>query len=194
MSEDLFEEAPGCAPDRALDGWDSEWDQDWASPRCRTRDDAKELIGAAVGVPARGTAGAGTAFGAAGLDAPPRWIPPRGWTGEGEVFAAGFLHRDRWDDVPAGAGFAAGGFMDDLAAGPLLAALISEATATSGLTQAAVAATGTTGASPPDSISAPAEPIAGAGSYAGLNTWAAMYGHSETADRECHWYARPTAS
>jgi hypothetical protein len=70
----------------------------------------------------------------AGPDAP-RLIPARGWTGEGEVFAAGFLHRDRWDDVPAGAGFAAGGFMDDLAAGPLLAALISEATAATSETQ-----------------------------------------------------------
>src|SRR5262249_55290795 len=62
----------------------------------------------------------------------PRWFPPQGWTGEGEVFAAGFLHRDRWTDGPTGAGFAAGGFMDDLPAGALLAALISEATETTG--------------------------------------------------------------
>ncbi len=54
---------------------------------------------------------------AGGRSETPRWIPPRGWTGEGEVFAAGFLHRDRYDDVPAGAGFAAGGFMDELPVG-----------------------------------------------------------------------------
>jgi hypothetical protein len=71
----------------------------------------------------------------------PRWTPPRGWSGEGEVFAAGFLHRDRWDDVLAGAGFAAGGFMDDLPAGPLLAALISEATAATEFMPATVTAT-----------------------------------------------------
>src|ERR1700733_7130439 len=49
--------------------------------------------------------------------------PPRrqGWTGDGEAWAAGFLHRDRYDDVPAGTGFASGGHLDLLAAGPLLA-------------------------------------------------------------------------
>ena len=86
----------------------------------------------------------------------PRWIPPRGWTGEGEVFAAGFLHRDRYDDVPAGSGFAAGGFMDELQAGPLLAALVSE------ITDATGAASTTGPAGPAGAISA-----AGATSAAG---------------------------
>ena len=149
-------------------------------------DDAEELVGAAVGgaagAPVSGAAGgavvgaaaaggavaiadAGT-VGGAGPDAA-RWIPARGWTGEGEVFAAGFLHRDRWDDVPAGAGFAAGGFMDDLAAGPLLATLISEATApTLSAHTAATTATRTTGSAHPAAGSASADPVATADSTA----------------------------
>jgi hypothetical protein len=45
---------------------------------------------------------------------------PAGWTGEGEAWPAGFLHRDR-DDVPSGTGFASGGHLDLLEGGPLLA-------------------------------------------------------------------------
>jgi hypothetical protein len=41
------------------------------------------------------------------------------WTGAGESIPAGFLHHDH--DVPSGAGFAAGGALDGLAPGPLLA-------------------------------------------------------------------------
>src|SRR5271165_902323 len=41
------------------------------------------------------------------------------WTGDGESIPAGFLHHDH--DGPAGAGFAAGGALDALAPGPLLA-------------------------------------------------------------------------
>ncbi len=126
MSEEFedfetFELEPFCDPDPALDVWDPEWDRDWEAPRDWAWEDAAtgdEELGATV------TAAAG----AADRDTP-RWIPPAGWTGAGEVFAAGFLHRDRYDDVPAGEGFASGGFMDELAAGPLLAALTSEATA-----------------------------------------------------------------
>src|SRR5580704_11766902 len=95
----------------------------------------------------------------------PRWIPPRGWTGEGEVFAAGFLHRDRYDDVPAGSGFAAGGFMDELPAGPLLAALVSELTDASGTVGVAGPAGATSAAGPAGAASA-AGP-AGAASAAG---------------------------
>ncbi len=186
MGEDLFEDAPCCAPDPELDGWDPDWDRDWEPPHRWADDDAEELVGAAVGgaagAPVSGAAGgavvgaaaaggavavadAGT-VGGAGPDAA-RWIPARGWTGEGEVFAAGFLHRDRWDDVPAGAGFAAGGFMDDLAAGPLLATLISEATApTLSAHTAATTATRTTGSAHPAAGSASADPVATADSTA----------------------------
>lgn len=159
MGKDIFEDVPCCAPDPAVDGWDPEWDRDGAPPHRWADDDAEELVGAAAG------SSAGAAAGGAGKDVP-RWVPARGWTGEGEVFAAGFLHRDRWDDVPAGAGFAAGGFMDDLAAGPLLAALISEATAPMNATQATAART--PGATPPAAPSAPVDPVAAAGRYAAL--------------------------
>jgi hypothetical protein len=48
--------------------------------------------------------------------------PP--WTGAGEVFAAGFLHHE---DGPRGAGFAAGGALDQMDAGPLLAWYVANA-------------------------------------------------------------------
>ena len=47
------------------------------------------------------------------------------WTGEGEAFAAGFLHHD---PGPAGCGFAAGGAADRAAPGPALAQLIAMVT------------------------------------------------------------------
>ena len=55
--------------------------------------------------------------------------PVAGWTGEGEAFAAGFLHRDLYEDVPFGVGFASGGLFDQLPAGPGLARLIANAMA-----------------------------------------------------------------
>jgi hypothetical protein len=179
MGEDFFEDVPCCVPDPALDGWDSEWDRDWQPPHRWAEDDAEELAGAAAAGTVRGAAVAGSSA-AAGSPVPagdpvpagsaelgaPRWIPARGWTGEGEVFAAGFLHRDRWDDVPAGAGFAAGGFMDDLAAGPLLAALISEATdpTTTSNSTGPADALGSSGRIPPGLTVS----NAGAGSYTRL--------------------------
>ena len=160
MGEDIFEDVPCCAPDPVADGWYPEWDRDWESPHRWAEADAEELVGAAAG--GATTAATQAIAGSAELGVP-RWIPARGWTGEGEVFAAGFLHRDRWDDVPAGAGFAAGGFMDDLAAGPLLAALISEATAPTKAAQ--TTATRTTGER---AQAAPTDAAAAAGSYAAL--------------------------
>jgi hypothetical protein len=53
---------------------------------------------------------------------------PAGWTGEGEVWAAGFLHRDRVDGVPRGEGFASGGPLDEMEAGALLALAADAAT------------------------------------------------------------------
>jgi hypothetical protein len=47
------------------------------------------------------------------------------WTGAGESIPAGFLHRDH--EGPAGAGFAAGGALDALVPGPLLAAAAAAA-------------------------------------------------------------------
>jgi hypothetical protein len=47
------------------------------------------------------------------------------WTGEGEAWAAGFLHHE---PGPSGRGFAAGGIADRAAAGPALAALIASVT------------------------------------------------------------------
>ncbi len=52
------------------------------------------------------------------------------WTGEGEAFAAGFLHHDL--DGVRGDGFASGGPSDLMVAGPVLAALLAEATAPAG--------------------------------------------------------------
>jgi hypothetical protein len=51
---------------------------------------------------------------------------PAPWTGEGEAFAAGFLHHD--PDGQFGMGFAAGGELDGLAPGPELAAALAAAT------------------------------------------------------------------
>jgi hypothetical protein len=53
---------------------------------------------------------------------------PASWTGEGEVWAAGFLHRDRVDGVPRGEGFASGGPLDEMEAGALLALATDSAT------------------------------------------------------------------
>ena len=55
-------------------------------------------------------------------DSPAGPLPP-GWTGAGEAFPAGFLHRVLYDDVPRGAGFASGGVLDEMEAGPVLALL-----------------------------------------------------------------------
>lgn len=49
--------------------------------------------------------------------------PP--WTGAGEAMAAGFLHHDK--SCPAGTGFAAGGVLDQLEPGPLLAQFLRAA-------------------------------------------------------------------
>jgi hypothetical protein len=49
------------------------------------------------------------------------------WTGEGEAFAAGFLHHDA--DGRYGIGFASGGELDVMAPGPELARLLAAATA-----------------------------------------------------------------
>ena len=46
------------------------------------------------------------------------------WTGDGEAMAAGFLHRT---DGPAGVGFAAGGVLDRLEPGPVLASFLADA-------------------------------------------------------------------
>jgi hypothetical protein len=48
------------------------------------------------------------------------------WTGDGEAFAAGFLHHDL--DGVRGDGFAAGGPLDLMTAGPMLAQLLAAAT------------------------------------------------------------------
>src|ERR1700729_1274024 len=160
MSEDIedvetFELEPFCDPDPALDVWDPEWDRDWEPPAdwawedAETGDDEAEVT-ESVGADERDT---------------PRWIPPAGWSGAGEVFAAGFLHRDRYDDVPAGAGFASGGFIDELAAGPLLAALTSAATAA----RTAVAVSGTRTAAGPS----------GTGTAAGVSQARTTAGPSE---------------
>lgn len=190
---DGLEPEPFCDPDPALDVWDPEWDRDREPPQDWAWEDAATGNEEEAGV---------TGASAAGDSGIPRWIPPAGWTGEGEVFAAGFLHRDRWDDVPAGAGFASGGFMDDLAAGPLLAALISEATdpaaatvpARAGLSRAggasaaararaaatATAAAGLTGAIGVAELAETAGPDGAAGGYTGL-------GESELIGVLCGW-------
>jgi hypothetical protein len=92
-------------PDPALDVWDPEWDSDWEPPQDWAAGQA----------------------GPAGEPAGPE-DEVHGWTGEGEAFAAGFLHRYRYDDMPRGTGFASGGLLDELEAGPPLAAQASKAT------------------------------------------------------------------
>jgi hypothetical protein len=52
------------------------------------------------------------------------------WTGEGEAFAAGFLHHD--PDGRYGTGFASGGELDVLEPGPRLASYLAAATAADG--------------------------------------------------------------
>jgi len=84
-------------PDPELDVWDPAWDADWEPPDGWESESAADDPDAAPG--------------------------PSGWTGEGEAFAAGFLHRDRYADVPSGEGFASGGFADELDAGAMLAIL-----------------------------------------------------------------------
>jgi len=97
-------------PDPALDVWDPAWDADREPPQPWER----ELSGEPPGLWDE-PAGPGACDPGAG--------PAPGWTGEGEAWAAGFLHRDRYEDVPAGQGFASGGFADILEAGPMLAIL-----------------------------------------------------------------------
>lgn len=67
VSEDL-----AWFPDPADDCWDPEWDSDWEPPQDWAAEPDDE---AGAAEPA---------------------TPPAGWTGEGEAFAAGFLHRDHY--------------------------------------------------------------------------------------------------
>src|ERR1700684_1996891 len=51
-----------------------------------------------------------------------------GQVAEDEAFAAAWLHQDCGEEVPRGAGFAAGGLLDAMEAGPVLALLTASAT------------------------------------------------------------------
>ncbi len=110
MSEERSAAQPrlGC-PDYVPD--DEECCEDWdpAEHAWDPEQDDDEPDGGLAGLPADVRAAALTAE----------------WTGDGEAFAAGFLHRG---PGPAGAGFAAGGLADRMAAGPLLARLIATVT------------------------------------------------------------------
>jgi hypothetical protein len=55
------------------------------------------------------------------------WLAPAPGDDPREIFPAGYFHHD--EDVPAGAGFAAGGPWDRLVPGPTLAALVAEESA-----------------------------------------------------------------
>jgi hypothetical protein len=51
-----------------------------------------------------------------------------GWTGDDEDFAAGLPQQDCHGEEPRGAGFASGGLLDEMEAGPVLALLTASAT------------------------------------------------------------------
>lgn len=50
------------------------------------------------------------------------------WTDDDEAFAAGLPHHDCYDEEPRGAGFASGGMLDEMEAGPVLALLTASVT------------------------------------------------------------------
>jgi hypothetical protein len=132
MSDELLRDTSDSSQPRASDDelWDAglvpepwepgPWDEPWPGPDRLPADPDAELLAA---LPDEDLAAPWTGEGEA--DADEDLAAP--WTGEGEADAAGFLHRV--GGGRAGFGFAAGGVLDLLGPGPVLAGFLADAMA-----------------------------------------------------------------